>query len=309
MSLTKTLRPGLIQMRVLDLEESVRFYTNIVGLNEVGRTEDGRAMLKGYDEFDHHSVVLREADEPGFDYVAIKVESPAVLEELAKATEEFGYAVDEVPANTDQPGFGKRYGFTLCTGHRIELYAEVEQASQIPMLVNPDPWGDEMPHGMQAQRFDHLLLYGPGAAEAERYFIEVLGMYAPEICNTEEGTRFATWLTGGMKAHDIAFVEYATPGKIHHFAFFLQDWSNLGLAADLIGKNRVKRDVGPTRHAITRGQTIYFFDPSGNRIETYAGGYAAYPDHPQRFWDLSEVGRGLFYYEGELIPSFLQVVT
>ncbi len=308
MAITKTLRPGLIQLRVTNLDESVKFYKDIMGLEEVGRTSDGRVMLKCYDEFDHHSVVLKQADQSGFDSVAFKVESPEVLEELKVKTEEFGFPVDEVPANSDQPGFGKRYGFTLPTGHRFELYAEVELAKNYPMLKNPDPWVVE-PHGMRAQRFDHLLLYGPNMAEAERYCIEVLGMYAPEVCNTPDGARFATWLTGGMKAHDIAFVEYEKPNTIHHHAFLLEDWSDIGHAADLIGKNKVKRDVGPTRHAITRGQTIYFWEPSGNRIETYAGGYAAYPDHPQRVWDVEEVGRGLFYYEGELFPSFLEIVT
>ena len=248
MALNKTLRPGLIQMRVLDLDQTLDFYTNILGLNEVGRTEDGRVMLKGYDEFDHHSVTLRLADEAGLDYVAFKVDSPETLESL-KA------------------------------------------------------------RGMRAQRFDHCLLYGPNIAEAEKYFTEILGMFAPEVCNTPEGNRFATWLTSGNKAHDIAFVEYEKPGKIHHLAFLLQDWNDIGNAADFIGRYSLKRDVGPTRHAITRGQTIYFWEPSGNRIETYCGGYTAYPDNPVRVWDVSEVGKGLFYYEGELIPSFLQVVT
>mgnify|MGYP002801898526 CR=1 FL=1 len=82
MALNKTLRPGLIQMRVLDLDQTLDFYTNILGLNEVGRTEDGRVMLKGYDEFDHHSVTLRLADEAGLDYVAFKVDSPETLESL-----------------------------------------------------------------------------------------------------------------------------------------------------------------------------------------------------------------------------------
>ena len=31
--------------------------------------------------------------------------------------------------------------------------------------------------------------------------------------------------------------------------------------------------------------------------------------NPQRVWDASQLGRGLFYYEGEVIPSFLQIVT
>ena len=30
-------------------------------------------------------------------------------------------------------------------------------------------------------------------------------------------------------------------------------------------------DFGPTRHGITRGITIYFFDPAGNRNEVFAG--------------------------------------
>ncbi|MDL2323711.1 catechol 2,3-dioxygenase [Ruminococcaceae bacterium OttesenSCG-928-A16] len=308
MALNSTLRPGLIQMRVLDLDKTLTFYKDILGLDEVARTTDGRVLLKGFDEFDHHSVSLRLADEAGVDLVAFKVDSPATLERLKTATEAFGYPVDEVAPNTDQPGFGKRYGFTICTGHRIELYAEVMLSPNGPMTHNPDPWVNA-PRGMRAQRFDHCLLYGPNIAEAERYFTEVLGMFAPEVCNTPDGKRFATWLTSGNKPHDLAFVEYEKPGKIHHLGFLLQDWNDIGNAADWMAKYGVKRDVGPTRHAITRGQTIYFWEPSGNRIETYCGGYTAYPDNPQRTWDISEVGKGLFYYEGELIPTFLQVVT
>ena len=43
-------------------------------------------------------------------------------------------------------------------------------------------------------------------------------------------------------------------------------------------------DVTPTRHGITRGQTIYFFDPSGNRNEAFAGGYMSYADMPTITW-------------------------
>lgn len=309
MALNKTLRPGLIQLRVLDLDKTLDFYKNILGLNEVGRTSDGRVMLKGYDEFDHHSVVLRLADSAGFDYAAFKVDSPETLENIKAATQAFGYAVDEVAPNTNQPGFGKRYGFKLCTGHRLEVYCDAEPAEQKPMIKNPDLWGDEAPRGMRAQRLDHFLLFGPNITEAERFCKEVFGMFVPEICNTPDGKRLATWITSSNKPHDLAFVEFPEPGKIHHIGFYLQDWNEVGAAADLIGKHRLKLDIGPTRHAITRGMTIYFWEPSGNRIETYAGGYTAYPDNPQRVWDTDSLGRGLFYYSGELIDSFLQIVT
>ena len=42
MALNQTLRPGLIQMRVLDLDKTLDFYKNILGLDEVTRTADGR---------------------------------------------------------------------------------------------------------------------------------------------------------------------------------------------------------------------------------------------------------------------------
>lgn len=57
----------------------------------------------------------------------------------------------------------------------------------------------------------------------------------------------------------------------------------------------LKLDIGHTRPTITRGLSIYFWEPSGNRIEVYAGGYTAYPDNPQRIWDGGQLGRGLFY--------------
>lgn len=50
------LRPGLIQLRVTDLEKTVEHYVERIGLDEVSR--DGhRVSLKAWDEFDHHSVV------------------------------------------------------------------------------------------------------------------------------------------------------------------------------------------------------------------------------------------------------------
>jgi len=303
-----TLRPGLVQMRVLDLDKTLDFYTRVLGLNEVCRTADGRVCLKAYDEFDHHSVTLRLAEEAGLDFVSFKVGSADELERMKNDTEAFGYRVTEIAPETDQPGFGKRYAFTISTGHRFEIYSDVALSDNGPMILNPDIW-KVPPHGMRAVRMDHFLLYGPNVAEAERFCKEVLGMFVPEVCNTPDGGRVAAWITSSNKPHDLAFVEYPVAGKIHHLGFYLNEWRDVGDAADLIAINHLKLDIGPTRHAITRGHSIYFWEPSGNRIEVYAGGYTAYPDNPQRIWDFDQLGRGLFYFSGELIPSFLEIVT
>jgi hypothetical protein len=50
-------------------------------------------------------------------------------------------------------------------------------------------------------------------------------------------------------------------------------------------------DVGPTRHGITRGETIYFFDPAGNRNETFAGGYTSYRDRPTIIWTADQFAK------------------
>ncbi len=55
--------------------------------------------------------------------------------------------------------------------------------------------------------------------------------------------------------------------------------------------------------------TVYFFDPSGNRNEVFAGGYQYYPDHPTRVWSEDQIGKSVFYYERELNDRFMNVVT
>ena len=76
-------------------------------------------------------------------------------------------------------------------------------------------------------------------------------------------------------AHDIAFVK-GPDAKLHHAAFGVDSLHDVFKAADILSMYEVPFDVTPTRHGISRGQTIYFFDPSGNRNEAFAGGYMAF---------------------------------
>jgi catechol 2,3-dioxygenase len=309
MAIKGVLRSGFMQLRVLELEKAVDHYVRVIGLTEVCRTEDGRVCLKAYDEFDHHSLILREASETGMDFMGFKVESPEVLADFEQKTKEFGLECESIPANSDQPGFGRRVAVQLPTGHRIDLYAEVELATDIPGINNPNIWQRE-PHGMGVSCFDHALLYGPNAKEAVRYFTEVLGLSLVEVTKTPDGKEnLAVWLSANNKAHDLAILQYDQPGKLHHVAFKLDSWEQIGRAADLISINDIALDAGPMRHGITRGQTIYFFDPSGNRNEVYAGGYSYFPDMPLRVWDFDHVGKGIFYYTRELNDRFLSVVS
>jgi catechol 2,3-dioxygenase len=291
---------------VLDLREATDFYTKRIGLHQVTEGPDGRVYLKSADEFDHHSIVLRRADSAGVDVMAFKVANDSDLDVFEKRVTDYGFPVDHVAAG-EQPGLGRRIGWTIASGHRIELVAHSDISDPHPKTHNPHIWEVE-PHGMAARRFDHALLFGPELLKNLDFFTKALDFKCAERIDVPDGA-LAIWLTCGMKAHDIAFVNHPEPGKLHHVAFDLENWQAVGHAADLMTLYDIPIDIGPTRHGITRGQTIYFFDPSGNRCEVFAGGYTYYPDLPTRTWDENDAGKGIFYYERELNEAFLSVVT
>ena len=196
----------------------------------------------------------------------------------------------------------------LPTGHRIELFAELALSEDGPMIRNPELWREE-PHGMRVTRFDHCNLHGPNIDDVVKFFTEVLDFSLVEAAQTPDGSIAAAFLSCSNKAHDVAFIRRAEPGKFHHAAFSLESWHEVGQAADIIARYDIPLDIGPTRHGITRGQTIYFFDPSGNRNEVFSGGFIYYPDNPRRLWSVDKIGKAVFYYQRELNERFMSVVT
>ena len=80
MAMTGVMRPGPLQLRVLDLDESIKFYTDVLGLVETARDAQGRVYFKAWDERDHNSLIIRQADKAGMDFMAFKVDSEASLE-------------------------------------------------------------------------------------------------------------------------------------------------------------------------------------------------------------------------------------
>ncbi len=301
------MRPGHVQLRVLDIEEALVHYRDRLGLIEVDRDDQKRVYLKGWTEVDAFSVVLREADEPGMDFMGFKVTTPEVLASLKQELIGRGCQVEDVPAG-ELNGCGERVRFDTPTGHYFEIFAEKEQTGKWGVGgKNPEAWPEEL-KGMKATRFDHCLLYGDDIDGTVELLQDVLGFQLAEQV-LDGDFRIAAFLTVSMKAHDVAFVRHEEKGKFHHASFYLESWESVLRAADLISMHDIALDIGPTRHGLTHGQTIYFFDPSGNRTEVFAGGDYTYPDHPVVTWDAEQIGKAIFYLDRELNERFLGVVT
>jgi catechol 2,3-dioxygenase len=310
MAVNGVLRLGEAAIRVLDMDAALRHYDDRLGLHQTLRDDAGRVYLKTWDEHDHHSLVLREADAPGLDYFAMKVRDDAALAGLETRLRERGVEVERIAAGT-YPKSGRRIQFVLPSGHPMQLYAEKEQIGNTLGTRNPGVVPDEgVIRGLRINRLDHILLGGPKLDETVRLFCDVLDFSLSEkLVDHESGASLAVFLTCSNKPHDVALVLQPEPNRFHHVSFLLESTHDVVHAADVIGKHRIRVDVGPNRHGITRGATIYFFDPSGNRNEVFAGGYVHYPDTPTLVWDTTELGNATFAHDNTPRESFMNVLT
>jgi catechol 2,3-dioxygenase len=298
-------RLGYVEIRSLDLDRDLDYYTNVVGLR-LESVEGRTAYLKGWDEKHAYSFILTESDKAGMVRLAFRTVDPEDLEYYEDRLKKLGVRFDVIPEDYKR---GRALRFTAPSGHTVELYYEMEYTGNLLPEVNPDPWPQGL-KGIAPPRLDHTLVTAPDSTTAIRFFEEVLEFRASEYVVNAEGVPIAAWLWQRPTPHDLAIIP-GREGGVHHVAFPIETPESLFRAADILSMNKVKIDYGPGRHGITRGTTIYFFDPSGNRLETF-GGYTAYqmdPDARTIKWTEDQMGTGVFYYERELISTFLTVYT
>ncbi len=302
------MRMGYAHVRVTDMTEAKHHYANTMGLYQT-LEQDGRVYYKGWDEWDHHSVVLEEGG-VGVVKFGFKVERESDLDDIEKKAVNFGLTVERMSAG-ENPEVSDGIRFTTPSQHVLEVYHGQTLIGTEVGTHNPDAFPRHLV-GVGVPALDHALIFADDVRLMEDMFREVFDYFPTERVQTDlnddDAHYIASWLTSNNQIHQVAVLE-GEPGKLHHFAFKLGDWSEVGRAADLFAMDDVPIDVGPTRHGITRGQTVYFFDPSGNRNEVFAGGYPAYRDRPINKWTPDQIAKGIFYHARELNERFTTVYT
>ncbi|WP_071396225.1 catechol 2,3-dioxygenase [Bacillus tuaregi] len=299
------MRLGHVQLRVPNWEASVDYYKNVLGLIETARDEK-HVYLKAWDEYDHHSVILEKADSAGLEHLAFKVRYKEDLDMYEQKLQDYGVVTERIAAGT-RIAEGEAVRFQLPTKQYVELYHEIEQIGNGLPRENPAPWPDGL-KGMAPPRLDHLLISGEDVEGTTKLMMEVFDFCMAERAMMDEENVLATWLFVTNTPHDLAIIKGPDAG-VHHIGFYLDNWNDVLKAADIIGKNNVPLDKGPVRHGITRGTTIYFFDPSGNRNEVYANGYITYPDFPTITWTAEKVGEGISFFDKDAGERFTTVFS
>ncbi|MBX5466987.1 MAG: VOC family protein [Firmicutes bacterium] len=281
------LRLGYVHVRAQDLERTRDYYENTLGLSLV-RREPGRLFFKGWDEWDHHHLVL-EPGGAGIVKFGLKVASPEDLERFEAGLERFGLAPRRMSAG-ETYAVGEGVRVVLPSGHTMELYHDIEFLGTAVGTLNPPPRPRHWP-GVGVSRLDHALLTAEDPALIERLFTEVLGFHVSHRLVTDVGPKgrlVATWLFVTHKSHDLAFIQ-GQPGKLHHFAYRLLDWDAVRRAGEILSMDDVPVVFGPDVHGLTRGQTIYCLDPAGNRNELFAGDVETAADFPTITWTTDQI--------------------
>ena len=286
------IRLGFVELLVNDLNQASDFYRQILGLQETQKQDD-KLYLKCWDEYDHHSVVLKQGSSPGLVKLGWKVESERDLDQFERKIEEYGIPVRRVSRN-EEAAVGQALSFIAPSGQAMMLYSEMDQVGKgifPPEIVPSGRVGIAPPH------LDHLVISAEDTDEAVKFLTAVLGFRISEQVLDPEGHSMVSFLFRTNKPHDIA-IAHGPSGRFHHLAFYLDDWSEVRRAAEVLAQHQLEVEVPPSQHGITRGCTTYFRDQAGNRIETFAGGYMTYPDFPTITWSAEQMDRGMFYFGG-----------
>jgi catechol 2,3-dioxygenase len=297
-------RLGYVEVRSLDLERDTQFWRDVVGLVETERG-DGKVYFKCWDEQDHHSVILKQDTKAGIERVAFKVEGAKDLEYYQQKLHDAGVETAYVPGDIAR---GEALRFPIPSEHTVELYYKMDKvASSMPRRNPLTPWPKEITwNRLSPPRLDHLSLPAADPPTTITFFTELLGFRVSEQVVDDGGSTQAAWLFATANTtHNVSILK-GPNSKLHHIGFRADDWTEIRRAADVLTMNDVEIEIGPTRHGITRGFTLYFRDPSGNRFEFFVDSMRPDPDDEPITWTADQLARGVFLYEKNMPETFMQ---
>ena len=182
-------RLGLVEIRSLDLDRDLDYYLNVLGLQLTAR-EGKTAYLKGWDERHAYSFALTESDRAGMVRMAFRTVDPEDLDYYEKRLKDFGVKYDVIPEDYRR---GRALRFTAPSGHRVELYNEMDYTGNLLPAVNPAPWPEGL-RGIAPPRLDHTLVTAPEPGKAIEFFQTVLEFRLSEMLVAPDGTIIAAWL-------------------------------------------------------------------------------------------------------------------
>jgi 3,4-dihydroxyphenylacetate 2,3-dioxygenase len=274
------LRAGFVELQVTDLAASEHFYAELLGMIVSARTGDA-VFLRGWEERQHHSLVLRSAPVATASRLGFRVRSEHDLDVLA---EQFADLPQRwIEAGSD-PGMGRSLRVWDPFGYPLEFFHAMEQFETQHQRF-------DLHRGAPLLRFDHLNLHSPQVEDVLGFWLS-MGFRCSEYISTDGDPERITgaWLLRKPTVHDVALTAGTGP-RLHHFAYWIAEPAGVLRACDQLAGG-YRSDVierGPGRHGVSNAFFVYLRDPDGHRIELYSCDYyTGDPDHKPLRWSVND---------------------
>ena len=254
-------------------DESLRFFVDVMGMTASGQ-EENSVYLRGWDDYEFHTLKLTASKDAGMGHMAFRATSPEALQHRVKFIEESGLGRGWVDGDL---GHGPAYAFTTPDGHNLEIYYETQWYAPPPGLKPAlKNQAQRFPaRGANVRRLDHMNLLTADVSILRRFMEDVLGLRTTELILLDNGREAGAWVTTTNKTYDVAFTEdhyRVARGRFHHVTYAVDSREDVLRAADIFLEHGVYIETGPHKHAVQQTFFLYVYEPGGNRVEVASPG-------------------------------------
>jgi catechol 2,3-dioxygenase len=284
---------GHVELLTPKPDESLRFFVDVLGMSVTDRAGES-VYLRGWGDYERCTLKLTAAATGGVGHIAWRAVSPAALERRVRALADSGLGLGWRDGDI---GHGPAYRFTDPDGHAMEIYYEAERYQAPPgeraaLKNQPQRYPGR---GVGVRRLDHVNVLCQEVTPNRIFMEERLGFRLREQVVLDDGTEAGAWISVTPLAHDIAYTLDATRARarLHHVAYWLDTREEVLRGADIFLEHGIFIETGPSKHALTHAFFLYAYEPGGNRIELFSGGYLIFaPDWQPVVWTQAERARG-----------------
>jgi len=275
-------RASHVEFGVRDLAKSRAFYVDCLGYLVTDAQRDA-LYLRGVEERNHHSIVLRTADAPCVHAIGFKLASEEDLDRAA-----FYFARKGLPTSFPEvPYQGRTLRTVDSVGLPVDFYARMDQSDC--MIRKYAEY-----RGARIQRIDHINCFTPDVQASYDFYTDI-GFRLTEYTETddEDAKLWAVWMHRKGNVHDLAFTNGMGP-RLHHIGVWTAGALDILHICDVMASSGFLANMerGPGRHGISNAFFLYIRDPDGHRVELFTSDYLTVdPDLEPLRWSLSDPQR------------------